>query len=250
MKDKWHNQIKILNYITSTDKYKVIFILSIFLALYGAIVLSVSCPNFIDAILIPFQFYMFNIFAFSLLFANTLNISSLFKNKFSFYVIRLENKKNYIKETLKTNIIVYSFHFLIILLLFFMALNLSKFNNNGIHMYNTYTVSNLSYTIFYLLRYYIIGLFITLISSLIYINFNEKATILLNIIFLTGFIAINQLVISKNVFSLSIWTYFVNKQYSSFTTELNYTILFILILEIITIILYRITIKNRKVAIS
>ena len=66
MKVKCH-KMDVLNYMISTEKFKVIFILIIILALYGSVVLGVSSYNFLDSILIPLQFGLFNIFMFILL---------------------------------------------------------------------------------------------------------------------------------------------------------------------------------------
>ena len=62
MKIKMRNQIKILNYITSKEKFKALFVMITILSLYGSIILGVSEDNFIDSILIPFQFPIFNLF--------------------------------------------------------------------------------------------------------------------------------------------------------------------------------------------
>ena len=53
------------------------------------------------------MFDIFNIFMFLILFINTLNICTTFDNEFSFYIIRLNNKKRYIKELLK-NVLIFN----------------------------------------------------------------------------------------------------------------------------------------------
>lgn len=96
MKNRYRNEIQILNYVTTTEKYKGIFFTSFILSLYGGFVLGGSVDNFFNSILVPFQFSIFNIFLFSLVLLNNINVCSIFKNDFSFYIIRLKNKKEYI----------------------------------------------------------------------------------------------------------------------------------------------------------
>ena len=73
MRNKLRNDFKILDYITSNEKYKAIFFVSMIVVIYGTLVLGIASDNFFDSILIPFQFPIFNILIFSLLFLNNLN---------------------------------------------------------------------------------------------------------------------------------------------------------------------------------
>ncbi|MCM1370967.1 MAG: hypothetical protein NC181_03655 [Clostridium sp.] len=250
MKSKIHNQIKIFNYIVSTERFKIIFIMTIALALYGGFVLGESAENFIDCIILTFQFFMFNIFMFALLFLNTLNTCSTFTKDFANYIIRLKTKKTYVKELLKNSIVLNLFHLLIFLILYFTILNFKRFGFFGIHNYNNYEINNLIYMIFYVFRYVIYAVLITIVSALIFVNFKDKITMLLNSIFLVGFGMHSFDVTIKNYFSFNIWDYFNETYYSSFMTELSSSILFLLIIEIIIMIVYKVTIKNKKMVIT
>ena len=64
-----------------------------FTLLLGGFILGVSVDNFFDSILVQFQFSIFNIFLFTLVFFNNMNACSIFKNDFTFYIMRLKNKK-------------------------------------------------------------------------------------------------------------------------------------------------------------
>ena len=90
----------IINYIISSEKYKLIFFLTIILALYGGIILTISVDNTYDAILVTFQFPIFCVFLFMIFFFNTLNTCTVMGN-LDFYLIRLKNKKNVLNETMK-----------------------------------------------------------------------------------------------------------------------------------------------------
>lgn len=250
MKNKYRNELKIINHITATERYKMVFICSIILVIYGGIS-AWKIDNFFDSIMIPFRFSVFNIFMFSLLFINNMNICSTFKNDFSFYIMRLENKKEYIRELLKLTTFMYLFHMLIVLLFIFMIFLLTNFNNLDIYAYQNYTISNLTYCCFYLIRYIIYGLTIMLISSLIYINTNDKITIGIEAIFLFlfhGLSSFNSMDIKR--VSLSLWSFFMTKIYESFTYEIVSSLLMLIILEIIIMILYRVAIKNKRVIIT
>lgn len=250
MKNKIHNQVNIINYIVSTERFKVIFIMTIILALYGSVILGKGSKNFIDAVIIPFQFSIFNIFMFSLLFLNTFNTYSTFDKHFSNYIIRLESKNNYLKEQIKNTIILNVFYLILFFLLFFIFLNLSKTGIVEIHNYNNYNVNNLVFTLFYLIRYVVYALLITTASTLLIANCKLEFTVCLWLFFLSGFILNPYCATVKDTFSLNIWNYFGQIDYSSFMMELSFSILFGFLLELIIYILYKLTLKNKKMVIT
>ncbi len=245
-----HNQLKILNYISSTNRFKIIFMMMIILSLYGSFVLGISSNNFIDSILIPLQFPIFNLFMFALLFFNTLNTCTCFDKKFSFYILRLETKSNYIKELSKTTLILNIFYFLLFFIFYFIVLNIFKLGNINIHSYQNYLVNNLTYVIFYLLRYIILSLLITTIVTICYINFKEKIAMIISAIFMVGFMLTPLSATVKSNFTIIPWNYFINIEYSSFITEISFSTLFILIIELVIILIYRLTLLNKKWVIS
>ena len=251
MKNKYHNELKILSYIISTEKYKVIFFCSLILALYGSLVLGITADNFLDSILIPLRFPIFNIFMFAIIFVNNINTCTTFQNDFSFYIIRLKSKKEYIRTLIRLTIYMYLFHILVILLFIFIIFLLTTFKNIAIYTYQNYTINNLIYTCFYLIRYIIFGLLLTIISSLIYINTNEKVILTLDFIFLIFFLDMDFFLLQgKENMPLLIWSYFTYTFYSSFSLELAYSLGMLIILESIIIILYRLSLKSKKVIIT
>ena len=250
MKNKYHNELKIINYITSTDKYKAIFLITVTLCLYGGFVLGASKNNFFDSILVPLQFPIFNVFLFAIIFLNNINTCSIFKNDFSTYIIRLKSKKEYIKVLMRLSAIMFLFHFGLILLFLVMPLLLTTFNNLSTHTYQNYEISNLFFLLFYSLRYVIYGLLITMISTLIFINTNSKITIVVNSLFLLLLFYFGGIIAYQTKISLSIWSYFTITIYSTFNLEVFSSVCVMLLLEIIIGILYIVTIKNRKLAIT
>ena len=245
-----HNQLKILNYIASTERFKAIFAMTVILSLYGSIVLGVSTDNFIDSIFIPFQFPIFNVFMFSLLLLNTLNTCSIINKNFSFYILRLQNKKKYCIELLKSVILVNLFLLCLFFLFFFIVLNIFKLGKIQIHNYQNYNVTNLIYVIFYLFRYIFIAIGLTMFSALLFLNFKWKITLVIDGIFLAMFLLIPIDMEIKNHFSLSIWSYFTNTMYSTFLTEISFSLLFLCILEGFVLLLFHFTYRNKRMVIS
>lgn len=250
MKNKYRNQIKIINYITSTDRFKLLFLLAIIFSAYAAFVLGISTDNFIDAIFIPFQFNIFNIIFFALIFLNNLNTCSTFETKFDYYIIRLQNKKKFIKEMLKNSILANLFYLLIFFLFYFMFLSLIKFGNFEIHSYLNYSINNFTYVIYYLIRYILITVLINVISTYLYLNFKTIITIGFNIIFLIGFMMISISAEPINNITLIIWNFLNQTVFSNFSLDLTSFVAFIIILEIIIIIMNKITLKNKNVVIT
>ena len=254
MKSKYRNELKIINYITTTDKYKAIFFTTLILCLYGGFILGTSANNFFDSILVPLQFPIFNVFFFSIIFINNLNVCSILKKDFSFYTLRLKNKKEYIKFLLRVSAIMFLFHIIIIFLILFTCLFLTTFNNVEIYNYQNYFVNyginNLTFCCFYCIRYILFGLLITIISSLIYINAGQKTAIVINIIFLILMFYLGGTMTLYDSFSLLIWSYFTSTMYTTFSLELSSSVFMVLILEIIILSLYHISKNNKRIEIS
>lgn len=250
MKSKFHNQIKIINYITSTDKFKMLFFLSIIFSAYASFILGSNIDNIIDAIFVPFQFNIFNIIFLSLLFLNNLNTCSIFEKNFDFYIMRLKNKKNYISELIKNTIIINLLYILIFLLFYFSLLILLKMNQFEIHNYANYEISNLFYVIYYLLRYFIIIILINIISTYVYINFKKIITIVINVVFNVGFFIRTMTLVPNNNINIIIWDFFTSLSFSNFSLDILSSISLIIILEIIIIILHKITFINKQVVIT
>lgn len=250
MKAKLHNEFKIVKYIMSTPKYKGIFLFTVLLCIYGAIALGITAGDFVGSILKPFQFYLFNMFLFTLFFLNNNNACSILKNDFSFYILRLRNKREYVNTTLRVSSLLYSIHFIIVFMIMLACYLLTTFNNVDIHSYNTYAISNITYCLFYLFRYFVIGLLIMLISTMIQINSNGKYVIIFEIIFLFLQYYFNGYITLQNKVTLNVWKYFSSVNYSTFSLEVTSSIFMILVLEIIFLLIYYFTNKFKRMVIS
>ena len=245
MKNKTHNTYQILNYFASTDRYKIILILTIILCLYGSFALGLNV-TFTSSILNTFMFDIFNIFMFLILFVNTLNICTTFDNEFSFYIIRLNNKKRYIKELLKNVLIFNILHLIIFFLIYFTIKCFMTYELGSYTLYQNYNISNNLYLIFYLGRYIILGLLFCVIESLIYINFKTKIVCIFNSLFIMGFLLSSSSDMIFNKFLNFPWSYYNNIKYSSFSMEVLYSCIYILILVIISFLLYKFIFKKKE----
>lgn len=253
MKSKTHNTYHTLNAISKGEWYKSIYILTLMLAFYGGIILSANTESFTEATLVAFQFPFFNLLVFALFFLNTLYICVTFNQDFSFYIIRLGNKRKYILNLLKLIIIASIFHLLIFLMLYSMFLNLSHFGNFAIKNYFHYSVTNLVYLIFYLSRYFLILLLINALSALTFIIFNKNLTLVANSFFLAGFIPKSNYIDITNELlrSLHLWSYFDgNSLQKTFLLETFYSTFFLFILFILVYLLYKYSIKSKKWSIT
>ena len=246
VKHKLRNQFQILNYIVSTNKFRTLFLISLILCIYGTIGLTSLDETYIDTVLTSFQFYIFNLFLFLILFLNTLSTCTIFNKEFSNYIIRLKSKKRYIIEMIKTALLLNIFLFVLIFIIYFIFLNMLKLNNIKIVPFIHYKINNLTYLLFYLFRYFIYSLLIMVITTIIYINFKEKITLGISSLFLFGFL--NDKFNAKLVDTLILkpWPYFSTVWYKSFKAEIKLSVIYFLILLIITIILYFITLKNKR----
>lgn len=240
MKDKIHNKYRIFKFFSSKEAYKLSFLLTVILAFYGSFVLGASQDNFIDSNFITFTFPIFNILMLFILMLNTFNILSSFDYEFSSYVIRLSNKKKYIKELLSNILLFNVLHLFIFFLLYFSMMIFLKYNFIFIHKFYFYDISNLTYLIFYLIRYVIFCLVICLIEGLIYIKFKMKGFVITNVIFVLGLLLNTFKDYVTSNFLIFPWSYFNIINYGTFSLEISFSILYLLVLEVLLYILYKI----------
>lgn len=248
MKNRLHKCFKIFNYITSNERYKAMFFVLIIISLYGSLTLGVHTGNFFDSILIPFQFNVFNIFLFSILFLSNLNIYSIFKKDFSFYIIRLKDKKTYIKTLITLSIINYIFNFIIVLLTMLIVFLLTTIHNTSVDNYLNYNINTCVYLMFYMFRYIIYGLLVMMIFTLVYVNTNKKISIGLKFLFLLMFMQC-PVYYSRSNISLLIWFYFNATTFSTFSMDVLGSILVLLILEVIFLLLLKLSKKSKRMEI-
>ncbi|MBO5138093.1 MAG: hypothetical protein J6B89_00425 [Bacilli bacterium] len=245
MKNRIARYKQISNYILSTDKFKVIFLLMIVLVLYGGFVLGTNVNNFFDTILVNYQFSFFNIFFFSLLLCNTLNTCSVF-DELKFYIIRLKDKKTYLKEMILINIVQNVIFIGLFLILYFSVLILLKFGMFDVYNYNSYEISNFLYSIFYLVRYILISLFISIIISILNFKYKKGISRVVIVLFLIGFFVFSELGIDNFlIFELLPYGYLGGVSFDRFLSEVIWSGSYVLFLLLLIFLLFRVS--RRKV---
>lgn len=245
MKKKLDNYI--IDTITRTSKFKILFILSIFLAFFGAYGLGANNKDFFGTILISFSSGYFNLGFLLLLFLNTIHFCSWFSH-YDSYIIRLKDKKDYLKQMirqgLKLNLIwIFSFFFIYLIILSFT--NFGYFQGNKIF---SYEISSYIYVIFYLLRYFGFACLLSFFIICFYVFLGERKTMILSFIFFIGYILTLFLDVdfSKNNFKILFYSYYMLYDYGSFSLEVFYSVLYLLLLECFLYFLVYIFMKKKS----
>ncbi len=245
MRSRSHNFFVLLKYLMDTEKFKVIFFITLIIALYGAIVLGIEANSLSESILLIFQFPIFNILLFLIVFFNTLSVCSIFSKKFDFYLIRKKSKKEATKEIMFfTSIynIIYLIMLFIMVISFCLLLKGSNLNNLN---YLNYSVDNNTYMIFYIIRYFLILTLISLLNVILYQKIQWKI-LFFNLVFIMGFILYPSNNYIKNAINIIPWNYFSNVNYSTFSKEIISTLLFLFILYFLVIFCLNYIYRRKK----
>ena len=238
MKKKLSKYKILVDSISKTATFKIVLFLSFATAIYGVSLCNLI-HDFFLSIIIPHSLSYFNIMVFVLLLVNTINNCNVVLKNYN-YVIRLENRRNLAKNIVIVNLIVNIVWIIVFLLMFLSIIVFFRLEYISLYNMKAYDINILIYTIFYILRYYLYAILITTIFSLIYLKLKEKKTYLIGLLFICGFLFSNSnLDIVKN-FQLLPWKYFEMINYTSFMTEVNYSLLYCIILEVIVLFLYNI----------
>lgn len=236
MKDKSHRRYHLINYLMSTNKFKFIFLLSLCIAAYGGYFLTQSTQDLFLSMITSLQFGAFLICFFTLFFLNTIYACSEF-HKLEFYMIRFHSKKNYFYDLLKTVFLLNSLLLLIFFLLYFGFLIFSKISFVSIDPYLDYSISNLAYSIFSIIKLCFFLFLTTWILTIFYHKNKISWVYLFGGVFLIGFLFTNTFLGIENDFQFAPWNYLKFIQYSSFQVEALHTLVYFSILSIIPIVL-------------
>ena len=247
MKNKLSKTHNIVNYVMNKEKFKVIYCITICVCIYGAFFVSGgSKVGVVDGMLICFSFCWFNIAIMLLMILNTLNILSIFNNEFDFFIIRLKNKKNVLKQTIKYTFLINAILFVMILLIFLSMLLIAKFGNLYIRN-GKYNILNVLYLVFYLIRFFFILISITIINALLYYKIKSKI-IIFDIIFMSGLFISSLYISDKKLFLYNIipYNFFNNSVYKSFSTEFISSNIFMFIIFILILVIYKTVVNGGK----
>lgn len=234
----------LIHSISKTTFFKIIFILIICLVFYGYLLGDNIENDYINSIIIPHSVTYFNIYFFLLLLLNTFNNYSIVSKNYN-YLIRLENRHNLVKSLISVNTIINLIWVFVFFLLIVSFNTLFRFHTfDIITIIDNYGVSNIVYASLYLFRYYFFALLISNIFILLVLKFKEKGSYIFALLFLSGFLFVNNSMAVVNSFQILPWKYFEFIHYSSFMMEVSYSLLYCIILEVICVFLYNVNLKK------
>lgn len=238
MKSKLHNISSLLKYLINSEKFKVTYFLTIFLAIYGIFALGQDINSNQEAIIIIFQFPFFNIFLQFIALMNTINICSTFSKKFSFYYIRKKKKCEATKDLIILNILYNLLYFLVLFLIMFSLCLLLRGITTNSNLYYKYSITYNIYMFYYLIRYVIITILLSVLNTILYQRIHKKV-LFVNIIFIITFIIYPTSFEKKSIINILPWNYFTFSNYLTFGNDLISSLIFITLLICIIIFCFK-----------
>lgn len=156
------------------------------------------------------------------------------KNNYN-YILRLNNRKTFIKKCIKKIILLITVNLLIVYLIPFIIFLVSNLNKEIVN-HDVYNISMIIYLTFFVFKNIIL---INLLNILLFIFslISKRLNYLYFLLIL--YIVISPVNITINKFSFDPSYYFIGVTYSNFTLEVSYTILYISLFYIIIYLLYR-----------
>ncbi len=228
---------QMFSYLIKSDKYKIIYLLLVVLALYGHFILGLNIDNIWRSILLSFQFNYFNVLFFVVSFITTVHVIEAFNNQFKDVVLRLKNKKIYIYNLVFMNFVMYLFNIMLFGIIYFPLVIISNFVTTKKDIILLYDIDTWIYAIYYLGRYFVVLFFINIISLFIYLNFGTIKMYIFQLFILL-------LLIIEKLFG------FNDKLYLSFNRDILISIFIIILVITVIIFLYFYLLKRRKLDIG
>ena len=231
------NDFKLIISLLQNTRFKVTIIV---LVLLGFMSFGYISPKmtFISGVYSVMTWDYFIMILLLLLLFNTYNIYTELTKNYSF-LIRMKDYKEFFNKVIKfifiSNLIIY----LIVLI----VIVLSSIINTGMNMktdnYSFYNISNSIYLIFHLIRSYFILNVLVVFCVSIYKLIKEEIGMVITILIPISLPILNPLLIEKKIDSiikipLFYGEYFISNNYNTFGFEILISILFIVILFIIS----------------
>lgn len=247
---KTKNKLKIiienLKSNISSNQFKLILLLLICFNLYGTSYLATNL-SYIDGFIniITSGYYVITLFGLILL--NTINTFDKFE-KSQFFIIRFKDRKMYLKQLLvnvfTSNLVLYILNIIIVLI----GLNIFASSNFSISNVLNYSIPNIFYLLFYLLRMFLIFQIINVINVCLLKLINSKVVVFLNML-LCLLIIFNPYEPKKVISSVSNMFWIISEYlrlhyYSGFILEVLCSTIYVSVLFLISYFLFIFT-KNR-----
>lgn len=223
----------------SSQKFTLVFLFSIFITAFGIINLAYGY-NYVNGFVTIITNGYYVAILLLLLLINTCNIYNDFSDNI-FYIIRLKNKRNFLKELIITVCISNLILLIVNLVLIMIGLNL--FNHH------IFEVNNFIYLVYAIIKMIILSQFISVLNVLLLKLINNKIIIISNIIIYVLIISINiSMSPVSSIFQIPLFigSYFKIQPYSNLLFEILCFLLFCSMLYILILIIKRIVLKYMK----
>lgn len=249
MKNALKYQFSFFNYLVSTQRFKLTFILSVITTIFGVTSLGFETQyGYFDGFLMVLSnpFYMMALYM--ILFINTVHTVTMF-DKNENYIIRCENIKKYIKQMIHKVLFNNTILYIILLLLLMIGLNFFCFGRFHIYVIEEYQIYNIIYLVFFLLRIYVIFLLMAALNVLLLKVLNDKGVILLNILFAIGIVVIptsGDVITSITKMPFFIGNFLTPHLFHSFLFEILCSLLILFIYSTIVSFLYQFVKKHMR----
>lgn len=241
------NDLKLIISLLQNTRFKVTIIIITLLSFmaFGYITKEVTLVNGI------YDTFTWNFFIMVLLFLfifNSYNILTELTRNYEF-LIRIKNYKEFFSKMIKfifvSNLIIY----LIVIVLVLIISVLRTGMNTRIDLISYYNINNLTYLIFHLIRSFIILNMIVVLLMSIYKLVKEEVVVIISGLIPLSIVALTPLMKERaitKIYNIPIYyaEYFIKNNYGSFTFEIFISLLFIILLIIISKILIEITSKK------
>ena len=218
-----------------TNEFRIFIFVATLVSIYGFFASSTS-TLYETALVSSLIFYHFRFALLILFLLSTVTVNTIYQKNY-FMMCRYRNQKEYLKEKMKSILIINIVLFILSLAILLIILNLTSVH--GIEILNglRYSITNVSFLLILVVRYVLILNILSVIQLCLFERIGQKKTMLIFIVWYV--IAIYNGFRSR--FSLS--SYFGYYLFSSLREELICSAAYIMILLLIAFIVYRLAIR-------
>lgn len=199
---------------------------------------------------LTFQQFITLCFLPMILFANLLIVNLYERN--NMLIIRFNNKRKYINEMIKNVLFCNTFLFFISMLVIITFFNFFGSGDFSIIYIESFKTTNIVFAIYTVIKLYILSIFVSIIFTLILKLINKLWAIILFVCFSSSLYICywESYNMVESIFKIPFYFgfYFLNNvEYITFTLNIMAFVVNVLILSLITVLLYKLTIKRMKV---
>lgn len=217
-------------YSLDTQKFKIVFLLSLISAIYGVCTFAFKM-DYVNGFLNILNAFFYILMLVLIILINTLNTFDIYTSN-KFYIMRFNNRKQFLVDLIKG--IVFNNFMIIIMNIFLVIIGLNIFNENtDLFTVNSDGIHIWIYLIYKILKFIILLEIISVANTLILFVFNKKIVLLVNFCLCMLLVAVPYTqtgsIDSIVKIPLFIWQYFFTYKYSNFIFEIVSFLLYIMI---------------------